>query len=268
MTKPLDIERLIKFEGTKKVGGVTYFMPDDVNLLAIQKEYIQAISSYFTEDVRLNIRTPFAEDAEVYVYVAEDKLSKREPNKASKIKRPNVVIRKLPISVTGDGTKNYADLNKEQRDQWVITVYRTVLISISNNGDNKPLQEADKVLGKFMQLTKPNEKGEVFLEGDVESEPTQDKDFLGEGPILKFHEVNKPTISSFLDNWTAMLPPTIGGHPPILGVRGMGETESRIPLEYTITFGDKGIGIKDEKKPHWFKRFISFVKNLFKRKKS
>jgi hypothetical protein len=271
MTKPPDIDRLIKFDGTKKVGSISYFKPDDVSLVSIQKEYISAISSYFTEDAKFHVRTPFAEDAEVFIYVAEDKLSKKEPKQASKIKRPNVVIKKLPVSITSDGAKNYIDLTKEQRDHWIISVYRAVLVNVSNNGENKPLQEANRVLGKFMQLTKPNEKGEVFLEGDVEPEPNKDKITLSNGVTLELRE----PVGAFLSHWQTMLGQQAGTAVPSpfpkgVGVKSISETESRIamPQEYTITFGIDGIGIKDEKKPHWFRRLISFVKNLFKRKKT
>ena len=79
-----------------------------------------------------------------------------------------VFIKKAPIGLNAQGNKVYFDLTEKQRNQWLITVYKQLLEHVSANGSREPMQEANEVIKRIgMQLTKPNEKGEVFInEGD------------------------------------------------------------------------------------------------------
>lgn len=231
MTGRYSVKELLEFNPHRQVGEITYFSTFNYNLKELEKQYKQAIAEYFDESAEFLLKTPYFEDAYVIVRVPTDTISAKIDGKPP---ATGVFIKKAPIGLNAQGNKVYFDLTEKQRNQWLITVYKQLLEHVSANGSREPMQEANEVIKRIgMQLTKPNEKGEVFI-----SEEDRGQTESSENLSVFLHQFGQRQDDATLN----------------IALDGMSNK---------VSLSEEGLKLTKETKPSFIKRIYQSLKMIF-----
>lgn len=232
MSIQFSVKELLELNTQREVGDIIYFSTFNYNIAELERQYKKAIAEYFDESTVLMIRTPIYEDAIVKVTVSADKHSRTSDAKSSET---TITVQKSPVGINPDGKKIYFDLTPKQRNEWLISVYKHVLSHVSKGGTREPMQEAKEVIKNLsLRFTKPNEKGEIYLEGDAETEP-------------RAPDLNTATYAHF---------DTCGDMITLSNIVTDG-------INNKVTMSEQGLKLKVETKPSLFARLWLRIKKFF-----
>lgn len=247
MSIQFSVKELLELNTQREVGDIVYFSTFNYNITELERQYKRAIAEYFDESTVLMIRTPIYEDAVVKVTVSADKHSRKSDAKSSET---TITVQKSPVGINPEGKKVYFDLTPKQRNEWLISVYKHVLNHVSKGGTREPMQEAKEVIKNLgLRFTKPNENGEIYIEGDLEPEPKAKGSVEGEGII----------------NFTGM--PNLNSHSYAhFDIRGDLNSLSNIVtdgINNKVTMSEQGLKLKVETKPSLLARLWLRIKKFF-----